>query len=205
MARSDNSSGLNQLVTTMTTLNIFRETALPGSLQAYGLYLIAPASDPTLLEVVAVAADGTTARHVINKADIQAMIDASMASAGANNLVIVADIAARDALNPDDAIQVYVQDATDDATVDSGGAFYLYNPTGSTWIKTAEAESMDVVLSWSGISGRPSSSVADIDDAVAKRHSHANKTQLDKIGENGAGELTYNGNQVKTEYASTAW
>lgn len=189
----------------MTTLQIFRETALPGSLQAYGFYLIAPASDPTLLEVVAVAADGTTARHVINKADIQGMIDASMAAAGANNLVIVADIAARDALTPSTNIQAYVQDATGDATVASGGATYLYNLSATTWIKVSEAESLDVVLSWSGISGRPSSAVADIDDAVAKRHSHANKTQLDNIGENGAGEMTYNGAQVKTEYASTAW
>lgn len=189
----------------MANLKIYRETALPGTLEAYALYLIAPASDATLLEVVAVAADGTTARHVINKSDIQGMIDAAIVAAGANNLTIVADIAARDALNPDSAIQVYVTDATDDATVASGGATYLYNPTTDAWIKTSEAESLDVVLAWANLQDKPSSSVTDIDDAVAKKHSHANKTELDNIGENGAGELTYKGSQVKTEYASTAW
>jgi hypothetical protein len=189
----------------MANLKIFRETALPGVLEAYALYLIAPASDATLLEIVAVAADGTTARHVINKSDIQGMIDASMAAAGANNLIIVADITARDALAPETNIQVYVQDATGDATVASGGATYLYNLSATTWIKVSEAESLDVVLAWANLQDKPSSSVTDIDDAVTKRHSHANKTELDNIGENGAGELTYKGTQVKTEYASTAW
>lgn len=188
----------------MATLKIYRETALPGSLVPYGLYLIAPPGDATLLEVVAVNADGSASRHVINKADIQGMIDASMAAAGANNLVIVDDITARDALDPDQAIQVYVVDATGDATVESGGATYLYRPTTSAWIKISEAESLDVVLSWANIQDGPSSSAADIDDAVTKRHTHANKTQLDKIGE-ADGEMTYNGVQVKTEYASTAW
>jgi hypothetical protein len=188
----------------MANLKIYRETALPGTLQAYGLYLIAPASDPTLLEVVAVAADGTTARHVINKSDIQGMIDASMAASGANNLIIVADIAARNALTPTTNIQAYVQDATGDATVSSGGATYLYNLAATTWIKVSEAESLDVVLSWAGITGKPTSAVVDIDDAVTKKHAHTNKTQLDGIGDAG-GELTYNGVQVKTEYASLAW
>lgn len=188
----------------MATLKIYRETALPGSLVPYGLYLIAPPGDATLLEVVAVNADGSASRHVINKADIQGMIDASMAAAGANNLIIVADITARDALTPASNVQVYVTDATGDSTVASGGATYLYNKTAGTWLKISEAESLDVVLSWSGLTDKPTSSVADIDDAVTKRHTHANKTQLDQIGE-AAGEMTYNGVQVKTEYSSTAW
>lgn len=189
----------------MTTLKIYRETALPGTLAASAIYLIAPTGSPELLEIVVSDAAGTTSRHVINKAEIQALIDASMASAGANNLVIVADIAARDALTPDTNIQVYVVDATGDSTVASGGATYLYNFSATTWLKINESESMDVVLSWAGIAGRPSSAVADIDDAVTKRHTHANKTQLDLIDQNGDGEMTYDGVQVKTEYASTGW
>jgi hypothetical protein len=188
----------------MATLKIFRETALPGTLQPYAIYLIAPASDPTLLEVVVTNADASASRHVIDKSDIQAMIDASMASAGANDLVIVADIAARDALTPDGNLYAYVTDATGDATVTSGGATYLYNHATTTWIKVSEAESMDVVLQWTNIQGGPASSPANIDDAVTKRHAHANKTQLDQLGDAG-GELTYNGVQVKTEYSSTAW
>ena len=189
----------------MATFKIYRETALPRTLQPYALYLIAPSGDPNLMEVVSTNADATATRHVINKADIQSMIDSSMASAGTSDLLIVADIAARDALSPGANVYAYVQDATADSTVDSGGATYLYDYANTTWIKTAEAESMDVVLQWASIQGGPSSSPANIDDAVTKRHAHANKTELDKIGENAAGEMTYSGTQVKTEYSSTAW
>lgn len=189
----------------MATMKIYRETAMPGTLDAYSIYLIAPASDPTLLEIVVVDAAGTASRHVINKTEIQGMIDASMAGAGANNLIVVDNIAARDALTPTTNVQCYVIDATGDSTVASGGATYLYRLSTTTWIKISESESMDVILKWADLQNKPTSLVADIDDAVAKRHAHTNKTQLDKLGENGGGELTYNGVQVKTEFASTAW
>lgn len=131
------------------------------------------------------------------------MIDSSISSA--NSLQIVATIAARNALAPTQATYVYVTDATGDATVTSGGATYLFNPSGSTWLKVSESESMDVALTWSALTGKPSSSVASIDAAVSNSHTHPNKTQLELIGQNGAGELTYNGTQVKTEWSSTAW
>lgn len=188
----------------MATFKIYRETALPGTLQPYAMYIIAPAGSPGLIEIVVTDAAGTGSRHVINKAEIQAMIDASMASAGASNLVIVADIAARDALTPTSNIYAYVTDATGDGTVASGGATYLYNFAATTWLKVSESESMDVVLSWASIQDKPTSTVTDIDDAVTKRHAHANKTQLDQIGE-ASGEMTYNGVQVKTEWSSTGW
>jgi len=189
----------------MATLKVFRETALPGTLVPYAIYLIAPASDPTLVEIVVTNADATANRHVINKTDIQGMIDASMAGAGASDLAIVADIAARNALAPSGNLYVYVQDATGDATVASGGATYLYNHATTTWIKVSEAESMDVVLQWTNIQGGPASTPANIDDAVTKRHAHSNKTQLDKIDEDGSGNLTYNGNLPVTGWASTGW
>lgn len=189
----------------MANLKIFRETALPGSLTPSAIYFIAPASDAVLVEIVVTNAAGDATRHVINKADVQGMIDASMAAAGANNLIIVDDITARDALTPDSNIQVFVVDATGDATVASGGATYLYRFSTTSWIKINEAESMDVVLSWSALSGKPTSSAADIDDAVSKRHTHANKTQLDKIDEDGNGNLTYNGALPVTGWASTGW
>ena len=188
----------------MITFEIFRETAFPGVLVPYGMYMIAPASDPTLLEVVVVDAAGTGTRHVINKADVQGMIDAAVSAAGANNLIVVSDIAERNALTPTTNVQVYVADATGDPTVASGGATYLYNLAATAWLKISESESMDIVFNWAGISGKPASAVADIDDAVSKRHAHANKTQLDKVGE-ASGEVTYNGVQVKTQWSTTAW
>lgn len=50
-------------------------------------------------------------------------------------------------------LQVYVKDATADPTVKTGGADYLWD--GVSWIKTGEAESMDVVLQWGNVQGKP--------------------------------------------------
>ena len=68
---------------------------------------------------------------------------------------IAANIAARNAMTGLFAgLSVYVTDATADSTVSSGGAWYLYN--GTSWIKTAESESMDMVLQWANVQGKPS-------------------------------------------------
>lgn len=188
----------------MTTFRIYKETALPATLEPHSMYLIAPAANPELLEIFVTNADATTPhRHVLNKTEVQAMIDSSINDA--NELAIVADIAARDALTPTRAKYVYVVDATADTTVESGGATYLYDPSTTDWVKISEAESMDVTLNWADIVGGPTSSPAQIDQAVANSHTHANKTELDLIGQNSEGEMTYNGVQVKTEWSSTAW
>ena len=69
---------------------------------------------------------------------------------------------------------MYFVQAPDSEIVD----IYVSDSTGT---KIAEYESMDVVLQWNDIQGKPTSAVADIDDAVANRHSHANKALLDPI------------------------
>ena len=127
--------------------------------------------------------------------DVQTQLNALLAAQG-RSVTIVADIAARDAL-PDkkNGLDVWVKDATADPTVDQGAARYLYD--GTQWVKTAEAESMDVVLNWSLIQNKPTSAVADIDDAVAKRHEHANKVDvLDKLSADGSGNLLFDGNRI---------
>lgn len=188
-----------------TDVQIFRETALPGTLQPSAIYLIAPTGSPGFVEVVITNAAGDAARHVINKADVQAMIDAALISAGGTPSTIVADIAARDALALTQNAYVYVRDATGDETVESGGATYLYDSANDEYIKVNEAESMDLVLSWASIQNKPTSSVADIDDAVTKRHTHANKTQLDNIDEDSDGNLTYAGSRPRIAWDSTGW
>lgn len=96
---------------------------------------------------------------------------------------VVNDITARDAITDKFVgMRVHVIDATGDPTVSSGWAEYLW--TGSAWTKTAERDSIDVILEWANIVGKPSSSVTDIDDAVTKRHTHSNKTLLDYINQN---------------------
>lgn len=54
-------------------------------------------------------------------------------------------------------------------------------------------------LQWEALGNKPTSAVADIDDAVTKRHSHTNLTTLDKIGENGSNQPTWGG--VEWPYA----
>jgi hypothetical protein len=188
----------------MATYKVFKETALPGSLQPHSIYLVAPVAHPGYLEIYVTDTAGTATRRTHKVEDIQAMIDSSLAgmSGGAT---IVDNIAARDALNKTNGLTVLVVDASADPTVDTGAATYVYRESNASWVKISEYESLDISLSWANITGRPASSVADIDDAVTKRHTHANKTQLDKIGEDGNGDLTYNGENVAPKLNSAGW
>jgi len=133
---------------------------------------------------------------------VQSLIDAAVNGLGAMD--IVDDIAARDALDLSENAIVLVLDASADATVSSGAATYAYRASPDLWVKISEAESMDLALTWASLSDKPSSAVAEIDDAVAKKHSHANKTQLDKINEV-EGRLTYAGLAVSTDWATIGW
>lgn len=47
---------------------------------------------------------------------------------------------------------VLVIDATGDATVSSGAAQYVWD--GTSWLKIAEVESLDLVLDWANVSGK---------------------------------------------------
>lgn len=190
----------------MTTqvLKIYRETALPVTLEPYAIYMIAPAASPNYVEIYVTSFNGVP-RRVINEADIQAMINLSVSAA--TELIIVVDIAARDALTLTSTRYVYVKDATGDTTVTSGGATYLYDPNGtpSHWIKVSEAESLDVQVTWAALEGKPTSTPAQIDAAVAATHTHANKTQLDKISEDANGNMLYGNGLPHTGWDSTGW
>lgn len=185
-------------------LKIFKETALPGSLQPNSVYLVAPSSS-NYVEMYVTGTSASTVRRVISEADVQAMIDASTGGSGADKLLVVADIAARDALTLTENTLVLVKDATADPTVSVGAATYIYDAALTTYTKIAEYESLDLTLSWSNIVGKPTSSVIDIDDAVTKRHSHTNMTQLNKVGEDGNGNFTYNGQYPDAGLSSQNW
>ena len=118
------------------------------------------------------------------------------AIAGKAPVRVVADITARDALtNVITGDLVWVTDASADQTVESGAACYLASVASSvvTWTKVAEAESMDLVISWADIQNKPSSTVAEIDQAVTDSHVHANATVLDGISADAtSGNLKYN-------------
>lgn len=187
----------------MSVYKIYKETTLPGTLTPNSIYLVAPAGSPNYVEMYVTGTSESTVKRIINETDIQAMIDASLSSI--SEIEIVADIAARDALNPDRNLVVLVTDASADATVDSGAATYVYNNGSDTWTKIAEYESMDIAIDWSDIQNGPSSTPAQIDSAVANSHTHTNKTEIDKIGEDGDGYLTYDGELPHIAWDSTNW
>lgn len=128
------------------------------------------------------------------------LIALEAALSGQTGCHVVADIKARDALtgmNVGD--QAWVIDATADPTVGKGGAKYLYQSEEAGWVKTGEAESMDVVLKWANLQDKPTSTVLEIDDAVSKKHSHANAVNvLDKLGVSG-GKLQFDGAAVDSD------
>lgn len=59
--------------------------------------------------------------------------------------IVVNNITERDALTPEESTRAFVIDASDDPTVESGSAGYIYD--GASWIKTYEQESLDLILS----------------------------------------------------------
>lgn len=186
----------------MAEFQVFKETALPSTLVPNGLYFITSA-DPNYVEVYLVANDGSVARRLLTEADVQAIVDGALV--GIEGTQIVDDIAARDALTLTANAKILVLDATADTTVDSGAATYVYNITTDTFTKTSEEESQDVILDWNNIVNGPSSTPAQIDAAVVAMHTHANMTELNSIGQDAAGNLTYNGDLPATPWASTNW
>jgi hypothetical protein len=185
-----------------TVLSQFKVSVLPGTLVTNAIYYVSVAGNPNLVEIYVVDNAGVAARHVINSTDVQAMIASAMSAA--NQLTIVTNIAARNALAPTVATWVYVIDATADTTVTTGGATYLFNPSGSVWIKSSEAESLDVVLNWSSLQGKPTSTVAAIDAAVAASHTHTNSATLNALGVS-SGNLTYNGTLPVSRWETAGW
>lgn len=67
---------------------------------------------------------------------------------------VVADISSRDAITDRyEGLRIHVQDASLDPTVDGGWAEYIWD--GTSWSKTAEVESIDVILEWDKIQNIP--------------------------------------------------
>lgn len=184
-------------------VKIFKTTTLPAVLEGHAIYLVAPAAKPNHVEIFVTSADASVVKRVVNIDDIQSMVNTSIANNSA--IEIVDNIAARNALTPVNGRPVLVIDATGDATVATGAATYVWRSITSTWIKLTEHESLDVVLEWSAIQNRPTSSVGDIDLAAAQRHVHPNMTELGKVGENVAEEFLYAGLHPRARLEVADW
>lgn len=148
------------------------------------------------------------AKSIGNSTMINALIAEALAgwSGDAAALNIVPDIAARDAITSTatNNLMILVIDATGDSTVGVGSALYAFDFTTHTTYKLAEYESMDVVVQWDSIEGKPTSTPAQIDSAVSLAHTHANKTVLDKLTESG-GNLMYDNKSINPEWSTSNW
>lgn len=186
----------------MALVKFFKVATLPGTLQPDSLYFV---QNGTYAESYVTDSSGT-AKSIGNTAMINALATSliNAALADLNTLQIASTIAERDALTRGRNFMVLVTDATGDPSVSSGAALYAYSEGSDAFTKVAEYESMDVTLQWANIQGRPSSSVAAIDTAVSQAHTHANKANLDKIGEDAEG-MTYNGNPVQSRWNTLNW
>lgn len=190
----------------MPGYKVFKETALPAQLEPSSIYFVTSGVNANYLEIYVSDMTGSAARRVLRQQDVESMITAAVAGAGASNTFFADDIAARNALTPKtNAMVVHVVDASGDPTVTNGGATYMYRSSNSTWVKISEFESLDLTLSWANIQGRPQRTASQIEAAVDATHSHANKTQLDKIGQDADGNLTYGGNLPTTGWSSVNW
>ena len=83
---------------------------------------------------------------------------------------IVADEIERDSLTPSSGEKSYQED---------NGQLFIYD--GSNWEPLTTPVTGGDPLEWGNISSKPGSSVSDIDDAVTKKHEHANLDILNGI------------------------
>lgn len=185
----------------MSSFNVHKVTAVPASFEANDVYFVRSSANSELLEIYVANNTGDALRRIITTDDVAAQISAAIAAT--DSTVVVNDISERDAL--DIRGEVIVVDATGDSTVGSGGAKYYANTAGDAWVKLSETESMDVVLAWSSITGGPASSPALIDAAVTASHVHPNKTEIDKIGQDSEGNLTYAGELPASGWTAEDW
>jgi len=186
----------------MALLRIERVLALPSTVTPSTMYIV-QATNATRAELYFTSADGLQTRHIIDEADINNIVNTALANF--NSVEVVPNIAARDAMTLTANTVVLVVDATADPTVATGAATYVWDNANATWSKISEFATIDAVINWSNIVGTPTSLVADIDDAVAKRHVHSNKTQLDLIGEDVNGAFTYGGANPEAAIAVSNW
>lgn len=177
-------------------------TALPATLVPNTVYLVgAGAADELRLYMTNNA--GTATRHIVDKSEIQTMITNTVTGYG--NAVVVDDIATRNALAPTSIQIAVVKNATADPTVVVGAATYVYDLALTTWIKIAEHSVIDLVPTWAALQDKPTSSVTAIDDAVAKVHVHANKTQLDEISEDAGQNFMFRGAYPRARLETVGW
>lgn len=188
---------------------IHRVTSLPTKLVAGAIYLVAPAGKDDYVEMYVINNAGDKARRIIKEEDITALIQTQIRQNQAAPIIevkVVENYRELQKLGGDDtAVFVYVKDATGSDSVTIGGALFAKTPGVDTgWTKISETESMDLVLDWDSIQGKPNKTAQEIEEAVTQKHTHENLEVLNKLADD-AGNLTYGGKAISTQWITTDW
>lgn len=189
----------------MSQVKFFKVNSLPAQLSADSWYLVLNGDFVEIFVTDAAGNAKSAGNSQMISAIAQKLINQSLSDF--NALEIVSDITARNALasGKQRNFIALVTDATGDSSVKTGAALYAWNEGTSKWTKLSEFESMDVTLQWANIADKPNSSVAQIDDAVTKRHSHSNLPILEKINVDSSGAMTFNGEKVAAAWEQVNW
>lgn len=167
----------------MAQIRIERVLALPvvEELIASTMYIVqgAGANDA---EIYFTNNDGTSVRHLPTHAEVDQRIAAAIGDF--QNIQVLSNLEARDALTLDRVTLALVLDATGDPSVENGSALYVYDLANTTWNKVAEYESLDLSLTWEALGGIPEvlKGLEDVD-----------------------GQLTYKGEPVGNVLAKAEW
>lgn len=152
----------------MSGIKPYIVNTLPTTFSPSGMYFVKGATHADKFKLYLATVDGASVRRLPTADDVTDEIAAAITMLSA--IEYAETIAARDLMNPPANTLVYVANATGDATVAVGGATYFYVHATDTFVKVSEAESMDLSITWTALTGKPTSTPAAIDDAVSKAH-----------------------------------
>lgn len=174
---------------------IRRVNMLPGTLEANTMYIV---KAPGALEadLVFTGSDPTVNASTISRMSIEQIVGTAVdASTSVYFKQAYADMLSD---RPKANALVYVADTTGDPTATTASRVYLYNKATNTFMGFPNSGGGSSDVTWNQILGKPTSTPAQIDQAVAQMHTHTNKQVLDLIGENASQKLTFRGAQVDT-------
>lgn len=125
-------------------IRIFNAQSLPKRLRKNSLYIVSSPNDPYEVKIYYI---GNTPNEIKKILDTKEQNNEN-SSQSATTIKIVSSIQERNNLNPTGPMFVFVTDASDDPTVGTGSALYIYDPNNSSWIKVFDHEDSNLDLSW---------------------------------------------------------